>query len=67
METVLTPPEPPKSRSATVATSLYELIEALQDTVGPDGDAFIVATVMYLLESGRITFPRHRTRTMQCN
>ncbi len=67
METVLSPLDPPSLRSTTVTTSLYELIEALQETAGPEEDDLIVATVMYLLESGRITFPRRHAGTMQCN
>lgn len=66
METVLIPPEPPRAKATTMTTSLYEILEVLQDTAGADGDALVVATVMHLLESGRLTFP-HRAGTHQCN
>jgi hypothetical protein len=36
-------------------TTLYDLIAALQATVGPDDDALVVATVAHLLRSGRLT------------
>ena len=66
METVLISPEPPRHKTTSVTTSLYELLEVLQDTAGPDGDALVVATMMHLLESGRITFP-HYAGMHQCN
>ena len=37
-------------------TNLYELIEAVQNQVGPENDELVVATVMYLLRAGRATF-----------
>jgi hypothetical protein len=37
-------------------TTLYDLVEALQRQVGPDEDHLVVATVMHLLQSGRVTF-----------
>ena len=36
-------------------TTLYDLMAALQDLVGPDDDALVVATVVHLLRSGRLT------------
>jgi hypothetical protein len=39
--------------------TLYDLIAALQDVVGPD-DTLVVATVAHLLRSGRCTWG-HRT------
>ena len=41
---------------ACTTTTLYELIAALQDVVGPDNDALVVATVVRLLRSGQLTF-----------
>ena len=35
MKTILKPPLNPTQRSATVTTNLYELIEAVQNQVGP--------------------------------
>jgi hypothetical protein len=66
METVLISPEPPQCTSTSVMPSLYDLIEALQDAAGPDGDALVVAAVMQMMASGRLTFP-HRVGTSQCN
>ena len=56
MKTVLTPPSNPPQRSTTVTTNLYELIEAVQNEVGPENDKLVVATVMHLLRAGRATF-----------
>ena len=56
MKTILKPPLHTTQRSTTVTTSLYELIEAVQNQVGPENDALVVATVMYLLRAGRATF-----------
>lgn len=66
METVLIPPEPLPYTSTAVMTSLYDLVEALQDAAGPEGDTLVVATVMEMMASGRLTFP-HRLGTSQCN
>ena len=42
---------------ATITTTLYDLIAALQDVVQPDedADALVVATMVHLLCTGRIT------------
>jgi hypothetical protein len=56
METILKPPLDTTQRSTTVTTSLYELIEAVQNQVGPENAELVVATVMYLLRAGRATF-----------
>jgi hypothetical protein len=56
MKTILKSPLNPTQRSATVTTNLYELIEAVQNQVGPENDELIVATVMYLLRTGHATF-----------
>jgi hypothetical protein len=42
--------------TTTMYTTLYDLVEALQRQVGPDEDHLVVATVMHLLHSGRVTF-----------
>jgi hypothetical protein len=46
-------------------TTLYELIATLQAVVHPHDDALVVATVVYLLVSGRLTFLRE-TGTSPC-
>ena len=40
---------------APLTTTLYDLITALQDGVGPNNDALVVATMVRLLRSGRLT------------
>jgi hypothetical protein len=37
-------------------TTLYDVIAALQDGLGPDDDALVVATVVHLLRSRRLTW-----------
>jgi hypothetical protein len=39
-----------------LTTTLYELIVALQSAAGPNDDALVVATIVHLLRSGRLTF-----------
>ena len=66
MKTVLTPPSNPTQGSTTVTTNLYELIEAVQNEVGPENDELVVATVMYLLRAGRATLPlQHGSKPLQ--
>ena len=45
---------------ATVITSLYDLMAAMQATTPPEEDNLVVATVMHLLRCGRLTFVRRR-------
>jgi hypothetical protein len=40
---------------ARLTTTLYALIATLQEVVGPEDDALVVATVVHLLQSGRLT------------
>jgi hypothetical protein len=44
------------ARPPRLATTLYELLAVIQEVVGPEEDALIVATVRHLLESGRLTW-----------
>jgi hypothetical protein len=37
-------------------TTLYDLIAAMQDGLSPDDDALVVATVVHLMQSGRLTW-----------
>jgi hypothetical protein len=39
-----------------ITTTLFDLMAAMHAVVGPDEDVLIVATMVYLLRSGRITF-----------
>jgi len=56
MQTVLKPPLSTRQKSRTITTSLYELIETVQTAIGPENDELVVATVMYVLRSGRARF-----------
>jgi len=66
METTLVPPCSTRPQSTTITTSLYELIEALQNEVGPENDALVVATVVYLLRSRHLRFLPD-TEASHCN
>jgi hypothetical protein len=44
------------ARPPRLATTLYELLAAIQEVVGPEEDALVVATVRHLLQSGRLTW-----------
>ena len=46
----------PRAETPSRLTTLYDLITALQDVVAPDDDALVVATVVHLLRSGRLTW-----------
>jgi hypothetical protein len=39
-----------------ITTTLYDLIEAINSEVSPEEDALVIATVMALLNSGRVRF-----------
>ena len=41
---------------ATITTTLYDLIAAVRAAVAPDDDPLVVATVVHLLRSRRVTF-----------
>jgi hypothetical protein len=41
-----------------VTTTLYDLIEAMQDKTGLDADDLVVASVAELFRTGRLTFLR---------
>jgi hypothetical protein len=46
-------------RAATpscLTTTLYDLMAAIQAEVDPNDDALVVATVVHLLRSGRLTW-----------
>jgi hypothetical protein len=47
-----------KASPARRRTTLYDLIEALQNIMPPEADTMVTATAMYLLRSGQITFLR---------
>lgn len=66
MATVVVPPCSTRQQRTKTTTSLYELIDAVQKTVGPENDDLVVAIVMDLMRSGRIRFLRH-TGVSHCN
>ena len=66
MKTILKPLLNTTQESTTITTNLYELIEAVQNQVGPENDELVVATVMYLLRAGRATF-LYNTGADRCN
>ena len=66
MKTIVKPLSNTTQRSTAVTTNLYELIEAVQNQVGPENDELVVATVMYLLRAGRATF-LYNTGADRCN
>jgi hypothetical protein len=47
-----------EGKTSLRCTTLYEIIVALQDLVGPQDDALVVATVVHLLQSQRLTMLR---------
>jgi len=65
METVL-PPCSCGRQCTTNTTTLYELIEALQNAFGPENEDLVVAIVMYLLRSQCIRFV-HNLEVGHCN
>lgn len=42
-----------------IQTTLYDLIEAVNETVKPNGDRFVTEIVMDLLEAGHAKFQRN--------
>ncbi len=46
-----------RTKKNTTRTSLYGLIEALQDEVSPGGDALVVTAVSHLMRAGRVRVP----------
>ena len=43
--------------SVTVTTTLYDLIAAIQDVVGPGNDRLVVATVVHMLSTSSLVVP----------
>jgi hypothetical protein len=63
LHTSAVPPKEPVE-TTTVYTTFYDLIEALQRHSGPDEDHVVVAMVMHLLDSGRVTLLRERVECL---
>ena len=45
---------------AIIKTTLYDLIDAIRTELSPDEDELVVATVLYLMRSGRLRFLREQ-------
>jgi hypothetical protein len=58
MNTMLETEKRPESDPTQVTTTLYDLIEAMQDEASSEADNFVVTAVMELLHTGRIAFLR---------
>jgi hypothetical protein len=56
MHTMLETKKRPESEPTPVTTTLYDLIEAMQDEASSEADDFVVTAVMELLRTGRIAF-----------
>jgi hypothetical protein len=41
-----------------LTTTLYDLMTTIQEVAGPDDEALVIATIMHLLRSGRLTWLR---------
>jgi hypothetical protein len=50
--------QPATPQSTKLYTNLYEVLQILQDEMVTTDDSAIVATVLYLLQSGRLQFLR---------
>jgi hypothetical protein len=66
MKTILESSLDTTQPSTTITTNLYELMEAVQNQVGPENDELVVAIVMYILRTRRAAF-LHNTRVSHCN
>ena len=58
--------EPEHSASTTIETTLYELIEAINEQVQPGEDRLVVETVLDLIDTGQITFPGSMRESVSC-
>lgn len=60
MQAAVTPMMPKSTRihqkSTTITTSLYDLVAAISAEAGPNEDDLVTATVVHLLQSGRVKF-----------
>jgi hypothetical protein len=45
---------PRETRPSPLPITLYDLITAIQDVVGPEDDELVLATVRHLLDAGRL-------------
>ena len=69
METIAEPfcaVEPEHSGTTTIQTTLYELIEAINEQVRPGEDLLAVEAVLDLIDTGQIRFPGSRGESVSC-
>jgi hypothetical protein len=55
-EAAVTTVGPVVTTPVRLITTLYDLMAVVQDVVGPDNDALVVATMGHLLHSGQYTW-----------
>jgi hypothetical protein len=55
VDTLSYTPDNKTEASAAIKTTLYDLLAAIHDTVGPEDDQLAVAVAVHLLQSGRVT------------
>jgi hypothetical protein len=57
---IITKPLADESKPSTsIRTTLYDLIEVINAEVGPEDERLVIATVVHLLNTGRIKFLGH--------
>ena len=49
----------PRQENVSVQTTLYDLIASINANIAPQNDHQVIAEVLHLLNSGRVTFLRH--------
>lgn len=66
-DTLAEPSIATKKRTQTIITTLYDLIDAVNSSVGPENEELVVALVAQMLHSGRVRFLREDAGTMLGN
>jgi hypothetical protein len=56
MSTVVHPIKKETKSKEVIKTTLYDLIAAINSEVDPEEDYLVVATMMHLLQTGRVKF-----------
>ncbi len=57
IETVATTRQMANQTSATVTTTLYDLVAAIQTAIKPGEEDLVVPLVVRILDAGRVTLP----------
>lgn len=58
--------EPEHSGSTTIETTLYKLIEAINEQVRPREERLVVEAVSDLIDTGQIKFPGSMGESVSC-